>query len=129
VGAAVLAILAITVGVAISTRNDTPSDASPQIGRIQQSCRDWTDSDRNGPDNAWCGQMAGWMSSHMGQGSMMWRDAAAVRRTCQDWMSANPGMVPDGANASTWCSQMATWMDQHHDDWDGWMGGPMMGGP
>lgn len=133
VAVGVLAVAGI-VGAVVIANNDNASDyGAPQIGWMREGCQQWAGSyeGADGPDDAWCDSMAGWMDGRtgdgpmMGQGqmsgSMMWQNPTNMRTTCEQWMAGNPDGAPADADPSAWCGQMVDWMDQHMGGWDNWM--------
>ncbi len=140
--AGVLVIAGIAGAVVIANDDDTPDYAADQIGWMHQGCQQWADSYQgaNGPNDAWCTSMAGWMNGRMGDntmmgqgqmmGSMMWQNPTNMATTCEQWMADKPNAAPAGADTSAWCGQMVDWMNQHMGGWDNWMmNGPMMSNP
>ena len=136
----VLAVAGIIGAIAVVADDDSPDHSASQIGWMHEGCQQWAGGYRgaDGPDDAWCGSMAGWMDGRMGDssmrgqgqmmGSMMWQSPTNLRTTCQQWMAANPDVAPEGADASAWCAQMVDWMDQHMGGWDdGMMNRPFSG--
>jgi hypothetical protein len=129
VAAAVVLLLAIVVGASIGDHG-AGQDAS-RVHRFRQSCVAWADAygGSDSPSPGWCTAMTDWMGARMGQRSTMWRSPRVVQRSCERWMAADPDTARPSVDAAGWCRQMVAWMDRHMGDWDGWMGGPMMGGP
>ena len=136
----VLAVAGIATAVVTADNDDTAEYAATQIGWMGQGRQEGADSYQgaDGPDDAWCNSMAGWMDgrmnddSMMGQGqmmgSMMWQNPANMRTTCEQWIADNPDGAPTGTDTSTWCGQMVDWMDQNMGGWDNWMmNGPTKG--
>ena len=134
--AAIVGVVAVAgaVGAVVIVNNDDNSDyAASQIGWMHEGCQQWSDSYRgdNGPDDAWCDSMAGWMDGRMGNnsmmdqgqmmGSMMWQNPTNMGTTCDQWRDDNPDVAPTGADTSPWCAQMVDWMDQNMGGWDSWM--------
>ena len=129
----VVVIAGVVGAIVIANNDDTPDYAAPQVGWMHQGCQQWADSYQgaDGPDDAWCNSMAGWMdgrvgdSTMMGQGqmmgSMMWQSPANMLTTCEQWVAGNA----DGAEADTssWCGEMIAWMERTMGGWDDWMMG------
>ena len=130
---AALTVAGIIGAVLLVNRDDTPDDATAQIGWMQDGCQQWADGYQgaSGPDDDWCNSMAGWMNGRTGDASMMdrgqmmgpmiWQSADNMPATCEQWMADTPDAVPDGVDTSGWCEQMTNWMDQNMGDWDSWM--------
>ncbi|MAT06363.1 MAG: hypothetical protein CL424_15100 [Acidimicrobiaceae bacterium] len=131
-----VALAGIGVGIALANQDDTSgstASASGQLADISQACATWMNDAGSGPTSAgWCQDMTGWMSRHMGSGSMMgpmmWGDPEQMLSACRTWMNDNPSTE----RPAEWCENMMRGirpqMNGDWDQWDDWMNGPMMGG-
>ncbi len=122
----VAGVVVLVIGIAAfaTTRDgdDPQPTASEQVAVARQACQQWLDSDNapTGPGAGWCGDMAGWMSGHMGDDQMMmgrgmWASPEAMRDVCTRATSDSQNAHGDPAQ---WCDQMVDWMGQHEGDWD-----------
>lgn len=107
---AVVALAGIGVGIALANRDNSSAStasASGQLADITQACTTWMNGTGSSPTSAgWCQDMTGWMSQHMGSGSMMgpmmWGDPEQMLSSCRAWMSANPSTE----RPADWCENM-----------------------
>jgi hypothetical protein len=127
--AVAIAVLAVGVAAFAVTRvnDDQESTATQQVAAARQACQQWLDSGDgppgNGPGDAWCDDMAAWMTDHMpdGQmlmgGSMMWDSPQTMRDVCVQAMGTGRTGVDDPTQG---CDEMVGWISDRMGNWDDW---------